>query len=205
MTTWRWRGGAGGGARLAQAVATAVPARRHRHCRPHPHAVVAAPALAAAPTLARMPPSLLQRLPLPLWPPPAATAAPAASAHCPFCSSDEDVEHLFLRYTGVATIWHAFGLDEQQIASLPQLEGVWDIPPPGQPATPRVWHTILLAVMWNIWKRRNNKVFNSVDDPASLVLQRCASDIDLCSHRCKNAESKQQLRNWASYLYVIIS
>jgi hypothetical protein len=129
----------------------------------------------------------------------------AASARCPFCSSDEDVEHLFLRCAEVATIWHTFDLDEQQIASLPQLEGVWDIPPPGQPATPRVWRTILLAVMWNIWKRRNNKVFNSVDEPATLVLRCCASDIDLWSHRCKNAESKQQLRNWASYLYVIIS
>uniref|UniRef100_I1QVC8 Uncharacterized protein n=1 Tax=Oryza glaberrima TaxID=4538 RepID=I1QVC8_ORYGL len=48
------------------------------------------------------------------------------------------------------------------------LEGVKDIPPPGQPATPRVWRTILLAVMWSIWKRRNNKVFNSIDNPASL-------------------------------------
>ncbi|BAB90107.1 hypothetical protein [Oryza sativa Japonica Group] len=129
----------------------------------------------------------------------------AASARCPFCSSDEDVEHLFLRCAEVATIWHTFDLDEQQIASLPQLEGVWDIPPPGQPATPRVWRTIMLAVMWNIWKGRNNKVFNSVDEPATLVLRCCASDIDLWSHRCKNAESKQQLRNWASYLSVINS
>uniref|UniRef100_A0A0E0LK88 Reverse transcriptase zinc-binding domain-containing protein n=1 Tax=Oryza punctata TaxID=4537 RepID=A0A0E0LK88_ORYPU len=35
----------------------------------------------------------------------------ATSACCPFCSFDEDVEHLFLRCSGVAAIWHAFGLD----------------------------------------------------------------------------------------------
>lgn len=54
-----------------------------------------------------------------------------------------------------------------------------------------------------IWKRRNNKVFHSIDDTNMLVLRRCANDFDLWTHRCNNAVGKHQLHSWALNLSVI--
>uniref|UniRef100_A0A0D9YWE1 Reverse transcriptase zinc-binding domain-containing protein n=1 Tax=Oryza glumipatula TaxID=40148 RepID=A0A0D9YWE1_9ORYZ len=90
--------------------------------------------------------------------------------HRHFCPIDKDVEHLFLRCSGVAAIWHSYGLDEQQVASLAQLEDLWGLPLPDNALTPRVWCTILLAAVWNIWKRRNNKIFISIDETNTLTL-----------------------------------
>ncbi|EEE56261.1 hypothetical protein OsJ_05297 [Oryza sativa Japonica Group] len=127
----------------------------------------------------------------------------ATSACYPFCPIDEDVEHLFLSCSGVAAIWHSYGLDEQQVASLAHLEDLWGLPPPDNALTPRIWRTILLAAVWNIWKRHNNKIFNSIDEAHSVVLHRCANDIELWSNRCNDVVGKQQLHSWALNLSVI--
>ncbi|KAF2946340.1 hypothetical protein DAI22_02g285700 [Oryza sativa Japonica Group] len=104
---------------------------------------------------------------------------------------------------GPPAIWHSYGLDEQQVASLAQLEDLWGLPLPDNALTPRVWCTILLAVVWNIWKRRNNKIFISIDETNTLVLRRCANDIELWSNRCNDIVGKQQLHSWALNLSVI--
>jgi hypothetical protein len=44
--------------------------------------------------------------------------------------------------------------------------------------------TIVAAITWNIWKRRNARVFHGVVEDLALVLQPCIEDIRLWAHRC---------------------
>lgn len=73
----------------------------------------------------------------------------ATSAWCPFCPLDEDVEHPFLRSSDVADIWHSFGLDERQVASLTQFEDLCGQSTHDNALTPRIWCTILLVAICN--------------------------------------------------------
>nr|AAT44172.1 hypothetical protein [Oryza sativa Japonica Group] len=52
-------------------------------------------------------------------------------------------------------------------------------------------------------QRRNKKIFNSIDETNSIVLRRCANDIELWSNRCNDVVGKQQLHSWALNLSVI--
>uniref|UniRef100_A0A0E0KV37 Uncharacterized protein n=1 Tax=Oryza punctata TaxID=4537 RepID=A0A0E0KV37_ORYPU len=48
----------------------------------------------------------------------------------------------------------------------------------------QIWRTILLAITWNIWKCRNNKAFNNIDESDHCLRQRCIDDLLLWSHGC---------------------
>jgi hypothetical protein len=43
--------------------------------------------------------------------------------------------------------------------------------------------TIITAIAWNIWKRRNNLVFNSDDEALPVVIRSCLADIKLWASR----------------------
>jgi hypothetical protein len=56
--------------------------------------------------------------------------------------------------------------------------------------------TIATAVAWNIWKRRNNLVFNAEDEAHLSVTRRCLADVQLLASRCHNSDSAYVLLNW---------
>jgi hypothetical protein len=58
--------------------------------------------------------------------------------------------------------------------------------------------TIVAAITWNIWKRRNAKTFNGVDEDLSLVSHRCIEDIRLWAHRCTTSSPSLTLNNWCN-------
>ncbi|PNT75897.1 hypothetical protein BRADI_1g40912v3 [Brachypodium distachyon] len=60
--------------------------------------------------------------------------------------------------------------------------------------------SVLIAVLWNIWKRRNAKVFKNIVEDPYLLIERCSSDIYLWSSRCNSIPKKTLLTDWAIML-----
>jgi hypothetical protein len=46
--------------------------------------------------------------------------------------------------------------------------------------------TIITAILWNVWKRRNALVFNLEDEPLTSLARRCLDDVRLWAHRCRS-------------------
>ena len=100
---------------------------------------------------------------------------------CRFCGGSEDVPHLFLRCPHVQVIWSSIGL---LTISVDQVEQLWELDLPGPPLLcQRTRSTVLSAILWNIWKRRNARVFNNETEPLGCVLRHCAHDLELWSNR----------------------
>jgi hypothetical protein len=58
--------------------------------------------------------------------------------------------------------------------------------------------TIATAIAWNIWKQRNNLVFNSIDEHMAFVARRCVEDVRLWTFRYPAETSKTILNNWCN-------
>lgn len=87
------------------------------------------------------------------------------------------VEHLFLRCSKVRALWSFLGFDVS-LAYLPALEHLWTTILPALPASPpSIPWTILVCIPWNIWKCRNNKVLNNVDEQTSQTAWCCVDDV----------------------------
>jgi hypothetical protein len=56
--------------------------------------------------------------------------------------------------------------------------------------------TITAAIAWNIWKRRNNMVFNGINEDIASAARRCVEDVRLWAFRCTVETSKTILNNW---------
>uniref|UniRef100_A0ACD5X6H6 Uncharacterized protein n=1 Tax=Avena sativa TaxID=4498 RepID=A0ACD5X6H6_AVESA len=109
------------------------------------------------------------------------------SAACPSCTMDEASDHLLITCHRAYDIWSFF------------------FPPAGGPIPCTLGEismaycrsfeetTICVAILWNIWKRRNTLVFNGVDEPPLAAIKWCTEDVRLWAHRCKRASSASQL------------
>jgi hypothetical protein len=60
-----------------------------------------------------------------------------------------------------------------------------------------VQSAIITAVLWNIWKARNNVVFIDTYSPAAVILWYVASDLDLWASKGKKPLDSVVLRMWA--------
>uniref|UniRef100_A0A8R7RD01 Reverse transcriptase zinc-binding domain-containing protein n=1 Tax=Triticum urartu TaxID=4572 RepID=A0A8R7RD01_TRIUA len=118
----------------------------------------------------------------------------ATSAACPFCDHCESINHLLFECQHLAPLW---GELDSLCPSAPQgLLQAWE----GE------WHnktrsTILMSVLWNIWKRRNAKVFRNIHLGLHDAASSSAEDLKLWSHRCNNIQKQIQLRDWGSMLF----
>uniref|UniRef100_A0ACD5XUL1 Uncharacterized protein n=1 Tax=Avena sativa TaxID=4498 RepID=A0ACD5XUL1_AVESA len=105
---------------------------------------------------------------------------------------DEDSDHLLINYHRAYDIWSFFfppaggtipcTLAEISMAYCRSFEET----------------TIYIAILWNIWKRRNTLVFNGMDEPRLAVIKWCTEDVLLWAHRCKRASSAFQLNIWCN-------
>ena len=75
------------------------------------------------------------------------------SAKWPFCSQDESIDHLLFTCRRLAPLW----AELNSLCHSPQrLLHTWE----GELAN-KIRSTVLLAILWNIWKRCNGKVFRN--------------------------------------------
>jgi hypothetical protein len=105
----------------------------------------------------------------------------ASSDACPFCAMSESSEQLFLHCRSVQQFWATIPSLHQDVSGCSSIQELWD----GAQVC-KVRSTVLIAALWNIWKRRNAKVFDNTDQPTAHVFSRCAADLSLWSHRCGN-------------------
>uniref|UniRef100_A0ACD5WKU3 Uncharacterized protein n=1 Tax=Avena sativa TaxID=4498 RepID=A0ACD5WKU3_AVESA len=120
----------------------------------------------------------------------------ASSDSCPFCSSTESSVHLLLHCPSVLPFWIAVPALHDDVMSCFSLRDLWD----GSSAC-QVRTSVIICALWNIWKRRNTKVFRNEVEPIHLVFRRCADNISLWSHRTKNPSHKSLAEDWAVRFY----
>uniref|UniRef100_A0ACD5XN01 Uncharacterized protein n=1 Tax=Avena sativa TaxID=4498 RepID=A0ACD5XN01_AVESA len=120
----------------------------------------------------------------------------ASSDSYPFCSSTESSVHLLLHCPSVLPFWIAVPALHDDVMSCFSLRDLWD----GSSAC-QVRTSVIICALWNIWKRRNTKVFRNEVEPIHLVFRRCADNISLWSHRTKNPSHKSLAEDWAVRFY----
>ncbi|OEL23415.1 hypothetical protein BAE44_0015564, partial [Dichanthelium oligosanthes] len=107
----------------------------------------------------------------------------APDAQCPFCSQTETQEHLLLHCYHAQQVWSAAGMPA--IAQFDQL-------------------SVMTAILWNIWKHRNAKVFGNHLLPIAQVVHLVADDFTLWAHREKNIAHRTALRTCSDQLGNVI-
>lgn len=118
----------------------------------------------------------------------------ATSAACLFCSQCETIEHLLFECRQLAPLWAE--LDSLCHATPQGILQAWE-----GDYNNKTRSTVLLAVLWNIWKRRNAKVFRNLHLEPHTIASSAADDLRLWSHRCKNVQKQIMLRDWGSMLF----
>jgi hypothetical protein len=95
----------------------------------------------------------------------------APSACCSACSADETGRHIFFDCTLAASVWDAIGV------SIPAASfSIWSLPSPPAVAT-HVWHVGIAALLWALWKARNDRVFNGIACTRHTIIHRACADI----------------------------
>jgi hypothetical protein len=59
---------------------------------------------------------------------------------------------------------------------------------------------VIIAFLWNLWKRRNAMIFQNENEPLHVLLSRIISDLALWSHRCSKEAPKALLMDWGIML-----
>ena len=117
---------------------------------------------------------------------------------CSFCGHDEDVVHLFLACPRAQSFWSLLPVNSSSVSTI---EHLWSITLPS-PALPnqKLHSTIITCLLWNVWKCRNAKVFNNVNDSNGDIFRRCGGDLLLWANRANSAPARLCLDKWSSFL-----
>jgi hypothetical protein len=122
-----------------------------------------------------------------------------STACCPFCSSDEDLLHLFFRCPRLGP-WFA-GLGAQAAASAADLaEGCASLAAAHSNLVPPVRHTLVLLTLWIIWKSRNRMVFDAQRLHPRQMFSLLATHCDLWLDRLPRRHTRQPVDAWLSAL-----
>jgi hypothetical protein len=106
----------------------------------------------------------------------------APSSGCAACSLPETGRHLFFDCPRAAEVWNR--LDVPIPAGSFSL---WDLTTPA--STPLdTWRFVLAAILWFIWKSRNDLVFNGVSHSTGSTLRRAGDDIAVWRWRLRPAD-----------------
>ncbi|XP_071674484.1 uncharacterized protein [Lolium perenne] len=103
----------------------------------------------------------------------------APSDLCAACTSPDTGRHLFFDCCMAAVIWTRLDVP------IPDEEfSVWDLPTP-LPFGTDVWRICVAAILWAIWKSRNDLVFNGVIHTTGSTLRRVGDDLSLWRWRLR--------------------
>ncbi|KAK1632566.1 hypothetical protein QYE76_006881 [Lolium multiflorum] len=121
------------------------------------------------------------------------------SPRCPLCDANEDLAHLFARCVRLEPL---FALVEAPAAgAVHDLEGVCAaLAAPLQELAPPVRHTLVLLILWVVWKSRNRKVFDDVWLRARHLATLLSEHCELWLHRLPRRLSRQPVESWLARL-----
>lgn len=114
----------------------------------------------------------------------------------PFCNQSGTTAHMLLHCRSLRPIWSALqSIHPDATTSLDLVALATDRQPPD-----KFHSTVLLIVLWNIWKRMNAMVFNATLEDPNIVIHRCSADAGLWAHRCSSPTAKCLMKDWAIML-----
>jgi hypothetical protein len=116
----------------------------------------------------------------------------SVSDACPFCPLPESTEHMFFLCPSVQPFWAAVPALHVDVQACARVRDLWE----GAPRC-KIKTSVLICALWNLWKRRNSKVFRDIVEPCNVVFRRCADDLFLWTHRCSNQDHKDSIFSWA--------
>nr|XP_051206603.1 uncharacterized protein LOC127321619 [Lolium perenne] len=106
----------------------------------------------------------------------------APSDICAACTSPETGRHLFFDCPVSTAIWG------QLDVPIPAGSfSIWDLPAP-PPSPSGAWHFGVAAILWSIWKSRNDLVFNRVTHSTTSTLRKVCDDLTLWRWRLRPAD-----------------
>ena len=117
------------------------------------------------------------------------------SDSCPFCSETESTSHLLLHCPTASEVWTVVDSLNFDPADC---ETIHDLRNPQ--LTCKTRNTVIMAILWSIWKRRNAKIFKNEVESLGAVLRHAAQEIFFWSSRCANEARKQTLIDWGIML-----
>ncbi|KQK05618.1 hypothetical protein BRADI_2g21190v3 [Brachypodium distachyon] len=108
---------------------------------------------------------------------------------CPYgCGCSETVHHLAFSCPRAGAVWHAFGYPVSANYEVQDLfTSVKELIPS---AWLRIWDTMVVSILWNLWQARNRKVFDNVLFIVPMVVRQCQDTFKLWFFRMKEIEKK---------------
>ncbi|XP_026453386.1 uncharacterized protein LOC113354187 [Papaver somniferum] len=93
--------------------------------------------------------------------------------NCLFCVAPENVSHLFLHCAFARSVWDIMTANLKWLYAMPE-----DVVPAIQAwqlflsdnARSEIWELVPIAIIWCLWKERNNRVFNDNPNSATVVI-----------------------------------
>jgi hypothetical protein len=117
---------------------------------------------------------------------------------CPFgCQCVESLTHLLFSCPHSNRIWQKFLIPVQNGQGFCFVQDIITSPMAAPPIYHKEWVTIFIAVAWNIWLTRNQKVFDNCNISTSQLVNNCRDTLSLWAHRCKQESRRNELRTWA--------
>uniref|UniRef100_K4AIA8 Reverse transcriptase zinc-binding domain-containing protein n=1 Tax=Setaria italica TaxID=4555 RepID=K4AIA8_SETIT len=124
------------------------------------------------------------------------------SPSCTFCGAHEDQDHLLLRCNRARRIWRLLGWPS--VPYLSSFRELWTLPELPDGTVPSARSAILTAILWHIWKGRNELVSNGVHVPPRTTFTAIATDLELWKHRTKDESARTSLVLWSLHFRNIV-
>jgi hypothetical protein len=91
----------------------------------------------------------------------------------------------------VQAVWEAVPALNVDPAACYEIQDIW-----ADNQMDKVRNSVLLAFLWEIWKRRNTMVFRGDAELVHILVNKVALDIVLWAHRCPKEHDPMVLNDW---------
>ncbi|XP_078174442.1 uncharacterized protein LOC144568087 [Carex rostrata] len=111
--------------------------------------------------------------------------------HCVMCDMDtlETSHHLFFQCVNAREVWACVGDVMQEEASVQETwEASMDRYGSKQGNQRQIWIVLFMAVLWSIWRQRNEVIFRGTKLPVRLVANRAKEEAQLWQRFCKRGK-----------------
>jgi hypothetical protein len=88
-----------------------------------------------------------------------------ASDRCPFCAESETSAHVFLHCPVIKQLWECLPALQICVDDCVLIKDLWV-----SSENDKERNTVIIALLWGIWKRRNCKIFRNTEGPIHLLL-----------------------------------
>ncbi|XP_026436569.1 uncharacterized protein LOC113334556 [Papaver somniferum] len=130
-------------------------------------------------------------------------------ATCLFCTAPETASHLFLHCDFAKSVWDVLTMKLKWLYAMPENVALalqaWQLNLSDK-AKSEIWRLVPVAIIWCLWKERNNRVFNGNPSSAAVVAHKVVYMLFTWSLDFKyfeEVDSKEVMRNWCKIYFDI--